>query len=210
MANRHETKGDELSIKLVGGSSLHVVDEEHLSYRVDEVQFPSGLVRRYAYIDDDYGAASVVPLDKRRGRRSVLLVRQERYPSQSVGWEIVDGQSLEGESQFGAAQRELKEEGGLKAGLWQPLPQFFQIIGRGNPRSDTFLAADISPVESSPEADEVIIDRRWFTMSETEDLMLSGEINSGHTIASLALARAFLDRYPEYPISAMTAPASAK
>jgi hypothetical protein len=80
----------ELATKRIGSSRLVVVGP-HLQYRIDQVQFPNGSIGEYTYIDDDYAAVATVPLDKRRGTRNVLLVKQERYPSRTVGWEVPAG-----------------------------------------------------------------------------------------------------------------------
>lgn len=190
----------ELSTKRVGDSTLFVVNN-HLSYRVDEVVFPNGNTGQYTYIDDDYAAAATVPLDKRNGIRNVLLIRQERYPSQTIGWEIPAGRPELGETALEAAMRELREEANVEAELWHQLPQQVEFVGRGNPRSNLFIAAGIHAVEGVQDASEVISDRRWFPMHKVEEMMLDGAINASHTLASLAVANAFVNRNPNHPIS---------
>lgn len=183
------------------GDSRQVVVSPHLQYRVDQVQFPNGQMGEYTYIDDDYAAAATVPLDKRRGKRNVLLIRQERYPSQSVGWEVPAGRPEKGETGLEAAMRELHEEAGITAEYWHQLPQQLENVGRGNSRSDLFVAAGITAVHNKLDVGEAITDQKWFPMHEVEDMMLDGRINAGHTIASLAVANTFVNRTPEHPIS---------
>lgn len=190
----------ELHTKLIGDSELVVVGP-HLQYRVDQVRFPSGHEGTYTYIDDNYAAVAAVPVDRRNGARSYYLIPQERYPSQSVGWEVPAGGPKPGESQLEAAQRELMEEAGLEAALWHQLPLQYENVGRGNSRSDIVVAAGITVVGSMVEADEVIGEGRWFTGPEVEDLMLDGSINSGHTMASIAMTNAFMNRNPTHPIT---------
>lgn len=72
----------ELQTKLAGRSELVVVNE-HLRYRRDEVQLPNGRRGLYTYIDDDYAAAATVPMANINGKRSIFLIFQERYPSQT-------------------------------------------------------------------------------------------------------------------------------
>jgi len=186
--------------RLVGDSKLVVVNP-YLQYRVDEVEFPSGKRGTYTYVDDEFAAAAAVPLDKRRGQRSVFLVLQERYSSQTIGWEVPAGGPKPGETQLQAAQRELCEEAELGARLWHQLPQQVENVGRANSRSDVFVAAGFIAVAGAADPTEVILDRGWFTMSEAEDLMLAGEISAGHTMASLAIANAFLNKNPNHPIT---------
>ncbi len=66
------------------------------------------------------------------------------------------------------------------------------------------MVAGISEVTSSLDPREAIIDRRWFAMGTTQELMLSGKISASHTIAGLAVANAFIDRHPEHPIPRRT------
>lgn len=186
--------------KRVGESRLFTVSP-HLRYRVDDVEFPNGTKGQYTYIDDDYAAAATVPLDKRHGVRNVLLVRQERYPSQTVGWEIPAGRPEIGETAWEAAQRELREEAGITADYWHQLPRQIENVGRGNSRSDLFVAAGITPVHTNLDTSEVITDQQWFPMYKVEEMMLDGRINAGHTLASLALANTFVNRHPDHPIS---------
>jgi len=189
-----------LATKRIGDSKLVVV-APHLQYRIDQVQFPNGENGEYTYIDDDYAAAATVPLDKRHGKRNVLLVRQERYPSQTVGWEVPAGMPEEGETALEAAMRELREEAAITADCWHQLPRQIENVGRGNSRSDLFVAAGITPVQNKLDISEVITDRQWFPMHEVEDMMLDGRINAGHTLASLALANTFINRNPNHPIA---------
>src|SRR5688572_18713648 len=138
-SENHYGSGD-LGTQRVGGSRLVVVNK-HLRYRVDQVRFPNGKVGEFTFIDDDYAAAATVPFDKRHGTRHVLLIKQERYPSQSTGWEIPAGRPEDGETELEAAIRELREEARIGAEHWHQLPQQLEFIGRGNPRSDLFVAS---------------------------------------------------------------------
>jgi ADP-ribose pyrophosphatase len=146
-------------------------------------------------------AAATVAVDKIRGQRSVFLVRQERFPSRSIGWEIPAGRPEEGESPLEASQRELREEAGITARLWQPLPQQVEFVGRSNARSDLHIAADIEEVEAQHDLEEVITDRGWFSEGSIQDMLLSGEINAAHTMGGIAVTFAFLDRNRDHDIS---------
>jgi ADP-ribose pyrophosphatase len=191
----------QLSTRLVGESELTVVNK-HLRYRTDSVEFPNGYRGEYTYIDDEHPAVGIAALDKRMGQRSLFMIFQERYPSQTAGWEIPAGGSNGDE--LAAAKNELEEEGGLKARVWHQLPRQVENTGRGNSRLDLFVAADIEETEARPEKSEVILDQGWFTFGQAEELMLDGQISAGHTLASIALISAFINKNPDHPIVRMT------
>lgn len=193
-----------LSTRLVGDSQLTVVNQ-HLQYRQDEVVFPNGNHGTYTYVVDDYAAAATVPLDRRDGELSVFLVLLERYPSGTIGREAPCGKPERDETQLQAAQRELAEEAHLQARFWQQLPQQVENVGRGNSRSDVFIAADLSPLRGEADGTEAILDRRWFKMREVDELACTGKISAGHTMASLFVATAFLRCIPEHKIARLLA-----
>jgi 8-oxo-dGTP pyrophosphatase MutT (NUDIX family) len=198
---------EQLGTKLVGTSELHEVNE-HLHYRQDEVRFPSGAEVTYTYIDDDYAAVGVVPLDRRKGRTSVHLVWQERYPSQTVGYEIPAGGLKEGEDVLAAAERELLEEAGLEADLFHVFEhEQVENVGRGNSRSAVVLGAGITAVGAArPDLTEVIDRGEWFPLGEVDGLIMSGRLDAGHTMAALHMAEAFLRTHPDHQITKLVAP----
>jgi ADP-ribose pyrophosphatase YjhB (NUDIX family) len=105
------------------------------------------------------------------------------------------------ETALQAAIRESREEAGITAEYWHQLPRQIENVGRGNSRSDLFVAAGIISVQNKLDVGEVITDQRWFPVYEVEDMMLDGRINAGHTLASLALANTFVNRNPDHPIA---------
>ncbi len=112
MTERIDSENDTLSTRLIGDSRLVVVNK-HLRYRTGSVEFPNGHRGEYTYIDDEHAAVGIAALDRRMGQRSLFMIFQERYPSQTAGWEIPAGGS-DGD-ELAAAKNELEEEGGLKA-----------------------------------------------------------------------------------------------
>ncbi len=104
------------------------------------------------------GAATVVAVLP--GRR-LLLVRQYRHPSGEVLLElpagtldILDDGSVE--EPLPAAQRELFEETGHRAGSWRKLAEFFTAPGFASELMHLFLATDVlpDPAYEGPEEDE--------------------------------------------------------
>ena len=93
--------------------------------------------------------------------RRLLLVRQYRHPSGEVMLELpagtldrVDDTSVE--EPLSAAQRELFEETGHRAGSWRKLAEFFTAPGFASELMHLFLATDVSadPAYEGPDEDE--------------------------------------------------------
>ena len=72
----------------------------------------------------------------------VLLVRQFRHLVREDSWELPGGGAAPGESPETAAQRELREEGGYRAGRLAFLTRFYP--------SNAYLDASGSDTRSSP------------------------------------------------------------
>jgi ADP-ribose pyrophosphatase YjhB (NUDIX family) len=189
-----------LSMKRVGDSEIIVVSPQ-LTVHIDQVAYPNGTVEPYTYVYKNNESVAVVPVDKRRGQRSVLLIPQERYPSQTIGWEVPAGNPKEGETPLETGQRELAEEGKVRAELWEELPAQVENIGRGNSYARIFIATGMNAIHGLADDTEVLGEPKWFSMTEAEDLMLDGSLNSGHTITSIAMANAFLNHNPNDPIT---------
>jgi ADP-ribose pyrophosphatase len=86
----------------------------------------------------------------------VTLVRQERVPVGGMLLELPAGSIDPGESPLGAAQRELREETGLRGGDWSEIASFFSTPGFCDERIHLFLATGLDEGEADPQGDEQI------------------------------------------------------
>ena len=121
------------------GRLLHVLE--------DEVRMPDGASARREYIRHP-GAVAMVPL---LDRETVVLVRQYRYPTRRHFYEIPAGKIDAGEEPLQTGQRELREECGYEARVWQRLTTLDPCIGYSDERIELFLAQDLTRVERTPE-----------------------------------------------------------
>src|SRR5215469_4135540 len=104
--------------------------------RTDDVRMPDGDIAVREVIEHP-GAVAVVALDE---RERVLMIRQYRHPAGATFWEVPAGlRDVEGEPLVHAAQRELLEEAGCRAGDWRVLTDTFTSPGISNERLRVFL-----------------------------------------------------------------------
>ena len=117
----------------------------------------------------------------------VLLVRQYRLPTEKVLLEVPAGGVETGESVEAAAQRELGEECGQRAGRLERLGGFYVSPGFCNEFVHVFLATQLEPVESHPDPDEQLVVVR-LPLPEALRLVSGGEIQDGKSIIGLTWA----------------------
>jgi 8-oxo-dGTP pyrophosphatase MutT (NUDIX family) len=159
----------------------------------DDVVMPGGEHATRDYVRHP-GAVGVVALDE-RGR--VLLIRQYRHPVREVLWEVPAGLlDVDGEEPLAAAQRELAEEGHLRAGRWDLLVDAYSSPGMSDEVIRVFLARELSDVaegdryEASGD-EEVELERHWVDLAAAVRMALAGEVlNAMCTISLLATAQA--------------------
>lgn len=199
---RGSFEGRKAPIEVVGDTELTVVNQ-HLTIAREAVRFPNGQAGEFTYVKDPYVATSVVPFDKRRGKAGIILIEQYRHPSRSWGWEIVAGAPKDSEDSQQAAERELREEAGLRAALWHQLPSQNTFIGRGNSKVDTHIAAGLEEVAPNHDSTEIINAVEWFPIQQVNEMMLRGDINSSHTLGALMLTRVFIEAYPMNSIACL-------
>jgi ADP-ribose pyrophosphatase len=127
---------------------------------------------------------AIVPLD---GEGNVLLVRQYRLPAGEALLEVPAGGVDDGESVEEAAQRELREETGFRAGRLERLTGFFVSPGYCTEFIHMFIATDLVDDPTDGDEDEEISIER-VSLREALRLVGSGEIKDGKSIVGLLFA----------------------
>lgn len=126
------------------GRLLHVLE--------DTVRLPDGKTAVREYIRHP-GAVMMVPL---LDERTVILVRQFRYPVGRHLIEIPAGKMEPGEAPLETARRELIEECGYEAKAWRHLTTIHPCIGYSDERIELFLARDLTYVGRAPDDEEFL------------------------------------------------------
>jgi ADP-ribose pyrophosphatase len=159
-----------------------VYDGKVLALDVDDVEEPSG-VRALREVVRHRGSVAALPVHE-DGR--IVLVRQYRYAVDQRVWELPAGRLDPGETAAEGAKRELEEEVGLRAQVWEPLSVFFTTPGFCDETMHLFRAAELTSVPPRPEADERI-EAGTFTLEEARAMIRRGEIREGKTLVALLL-----------------------
>lgn len=152
--------------------------------RIDTVELPDGRTSTREIVEHD-AVVAVVPLLE---GGDVLLVRQYRLATGRTMLEIPAGIVDPGEEAEAAAQRELGEETGQRAGKLERLGGFFVSPGFTNEFVHVFLATDLREVDMRPDEDEDIEVVRM-PLAEALRLVGSGEICDGKSVIGLTWAR---------------------
>jgi len=164
-------------------ASERVYEGRILNLRVDEIRTSSG-VEALREIVENGGAVAIVALDD---QQRVALVRQYRHAVRSPIIEIPAGKLDGDEDPLEGAQRELREETGLRAERFERLGSFYPAPAWSTEIVYLYLAVDLTPGPAQLEADEAI-ELLHVPLPEAISMIRSGEITDGKTMAALLLA----------------------
>jgi len=165
-----------------------VYDSPWLRLREDTFRHRSGAQGSYGVVGFKHTACGVLALDD---ADRVILVGQWRYPLERYSWEIVEGGGKEGETPLEAIQRELAEEAGLRASLWEPLGGFHPSNASTDEETFLFLAQGLQPVPGgrTPDDDEELaVHAEPFAQCLTR--ILTGELTDSLTVVALLTLQA--------------------
>lgn len=158
---------------------------------IDTVRFPDGSVGELEMIRHP-GAAAVIPFasDPQGTDPTILLIKQYRYATLDILYEIPAGRLNPGEDPRVCAERELLEEVGVKAGRVERLTTIWTTPGFTDERIHLFWATDLTPGQHAREADE-FIEVTPKPLSEVLALIKSGEICDAKTCLAILFVAGF-------------------
>ncbi len=149
----------------------------------DIVELPSGATTVYGIVR----CTPCVGMLPFADDEHVLLVQQFRYIPGQMTWEMPTGGVHDGESIEAAAQRELAEEIGVRAGRLTPVTAYSTSKSVVDETAHLFLAHDLSPASATPDDTEQI---RVSTVpfSDVLAMVLDGQIVDSMTIIAVLWA----------------------
>ena len=155
-----------------------------LTLREDAWRLPTGRERRYPVLHVGL-TTGVVPLVD---REHVLLIRQFRHLPRQDSWEVPGGGGQPGETPEAAAQRELREEGGHRAGRLTFLTRFHPSNAYLDEEAWCYLGEDLVADPLAADDDE-FFERKVIPLREAVAMALGeGITESVSKVALLAAA----------------------
>ena len=171
-------------------SSRIVLSHPRLTVVEDDILLPDGIASTYLrFINTGFG----VTLLCRRPDGTFLLQREYSYPPNERLLQLPGGGGQEGEETEQAANRELMEESGYRAGRLTPLGWWYLDNRRSDGKMHVFLATDLAEASLPPDPEEVI-ENVWMPEAELERLIHDGEIVNAFLLAAWSLYRAKFPR----------------
>ncbi len=119
----------------------------------------------------------------------VVLVRQFRHLARAESWELPGGGGQGGETPEAAAQRELREEGGYRAGRLTFLTRFHPSNAYLDEEAFCYLAEDLA-ADPLPADDDEFFERRIVPFREAVLMALDDRITE--SVSKVALLAAAL------------------
>lgn len=117
----------------------------------------------------------------------VLLVQQYRYVAGRATWEMPTGGVKAGESLDAAAQRELGEEAGVRAGRLEPLISYHTSKSVVEETAHLFVARELLAAHDEPDETELIRRQVW-RFDDAVTAAVTGAITDSMTVMALLLA----------------------
>ena len=168
-------------------SSREIFKGKILKLYFDQVRLPNNRITTREKVEHP-GAVAVVPITN---ENEVILVKQYRYPVDTVLTEIPAGKLDGTEPPIECARRELKEEVGGQGGNFIHLAQIFTSPGFSSEKMDIYLVRDFEEKENNPDDDEFLHIIK-IKLKDCLEMIKNGEINDAKSIIGIMMARDYL------------------
>jgi len=164
-------------------STQPVYRNKWIGVREDLVEMPNGRTTVYGVVTCSPCVGVVPFVDP----HTVLLIKQYRYVARRITWEMPTGGMHAGEAVEAAAQRELAEETGYRAGRLTHVCTYHTSKSVMDETAHLFLGENLVQAEL-PTDDTEFIEVRPFPFANALRMVLSGEIVDSMTIIAVLYA----------------------
>jgi ADP-ribose diphosphatase len=161
-------------------STRAVYRNNWISLREDVVELPDGRTTIYGVVTCGQCVGVLPFVDP----QTVLLIKQYRYVAGRVTWEMPTGGMHAGETMEAAAQRELSEETGYRAGRLTHVCTYHTSKSVVDETAHLFIGEALVKAALPPD-DTEFIEVRAFPFAEALHMVVSGEIVDSMTIIAV-------------------------
>lgn len=169
-------------------SSKQIFDGKIVKLFVDQVELPDGKVATREIVRHP-GAVCVVPVTN---EGEVVMVKQFRYPFESVLLEIPAGKLEPNEDPLEAVKRELEEESGAIAGKIQHIGELYTTVAIFDEKIQMYLATDLTFINAHPDQDE-FLEVEKIPLNTLVDMIMNDEIKDAKTQIAILKAHKILE-----------------
>jgi len=162
-------------------TSSHKYGNPWFTVREDQVIRPDGTPGIYGVVSARRLATGILPLWE---DGSLTLVGQYRYPLHEYSWEIPEGGGDIGIDPLVSAQRELREETGITARVWEYLGRMHTSNCFVDEVCHLFVATALTPGVAAPDPEEVLQTRR-IPFDEAVAMATDGRITDSISIVGI-------------------------
>jgi 8-oxo-dGTP pyrophosphatase MutT (NUDIX family) len=181
-------------------NSVEVYRNPWISVREDEVETPAGHRATYGVVTTGRAVGVLPFVDPDH----VVLVRQWRYVTGVPTWEMPTGGAHADEDRAAAAQRELAEEAGYRAGRLEPLADFVCSKSILDETAHLFLGWDLTalgaddPAIGTPDPTERL-EQHVLPFADVVDMVVGGSIVDAMTVVAVLMADRLRRTRPRHP-----------
>ncbi len=158
-------------------SSEKVFEGRIIKVKVDKVEMPDGSTSTRELVEHPGGVGIVAVTDN----DEIILVKQYRKPLDKVIYEIPAGKLDPGEHHRTCGIRELEEETGLSANVFEYMGFIYPSPGFTDEVTHVYLAKELTQGETHPDDDE-FLDVEKVPFERALKMVIDGEINDAKSV----------------------------
>lgn len=157
--------------------SEKVFEGRIIKVKVDRVEMPDGSAATRELVEHPGGVGIVAITDK----DEIILVEQYRKPLDKAIYEIPAGKLDPGEHHRTCGMRELEEETGLSAKVFDYMGFIYPSPGFTDEVTHVYLAKELTQGETHPDDDE-FLDVKKVPFDTALKMVMDGEINDAKSV----------------------------